>query len=137
MTYDSSIYTCTVLYDRTVNYVCFKELGTGFLCTFMFYCCYYFQNMPQWYMLLYLTNWYLVTIYTCTCIRPVKYPKAESLRLHGHHLGRKILLILFNDIVHIYWIITLSWRTCNILSEKCIKQKESTFLYKYSSIFSD
>ena len=85
-------------------------------------------------MLLYLTNWYIVTIYTCTCIRPVKYPKAESLRLHGHHLGRKmweiglilfeilikikkLLLILFNDIVHIYWIITLSWMTLYISIE--------------------
>ena len=33
------------LNGRSLNYVCFKELGTGFICTFMFYCCYYFQNM--------------------------------------------------------------------------------------------
>ena len=33
------------LNGRSLNYVCFKELGTGFICTFMFYCCYYFQKM--------------------------------------------------------------------------------------------
>ena len=42
-------------------------------------------------MLLYLTNWYLVTIYTCTCIRPVKYPNAETWDfMHGHHIGENV-----------------------------------------------